>query len=292
LHRPVREGRFARRRDSGTDRRAGQPAPGMAGRSHAGGEAGSGRGVLRVVARTHASGRLRVTVRRYYERLPLSWLDGHARGGRNPDAPRARKNGPDAQNRRGGRAGKASAMTIASHRENHPSSAPPGAPPPLAVTATGASLGLSGAARRKWRGCLTIESGIAMCAERSPYLLSSSPAQAGDPVSQSVGYSSGLGYKHSGLLDPPHSRRMTASCVAPRITTHARHTLARPAHPSRARALTHDWCRRRWIAGSSPAMTVKDVDESSRQALPAVRSSLRSSTWRSWATKIPVLGIY
>ena len=44
-----------------------------------------------------SSGRQEVAVRRYYERLPIAWLDGTERGGRNPRAPRARKNGPDAK---------------------------------------------------------------------------------------------------------------------------------------------------------------------------------------------------
>lgn len=48
---------------------------------------GVGRGVAPAGGgRTYprASGRLRVTVRRYYERPPLSWLDGGSRTRRNP----------------------------------------------------------------------------------------------------------------------------------------------------------------------------------------------------------------
>jgi len=55
-----------------------------------------GRGVLRVVPRKHASGRQKVTVRRYYERLPLSWLDGRSKGRGDPAPLCSRKNGPDA----------------------------------------------------------------------------------------------------------------------------------------------------------------------------------------------------
>ena len=116
-------------------------------------------GVLRVVARTHASGRCRGPVRAYYEALPLvSWLDaGQVKAAKSAGsvgfdciAPVPGSTGLTTQNRRGGRAAKALRERPLADRENHHPSAPCGAPPPLAVE--GCMPRARGAARTRLHG--------------------------------------------------------------------------------------------------------------------------------------------
>jgi hypothetical protein len=159
-------GAFARRRVSGTDHFAGQPAGSMVRQSQLAGEAGLD-AASAIVPRKYELGRLRGAVRAHYEApslMPAARVPGERRKRRDdgsrpvpgPEEPSEAAETPRWARRRGdamARKAIATSTTPCASRR---------APTPR-CEATGAQLGLLGAARIIRRGCLIIESEAQRC---------------------------------------------------------------------------------------------------------------------------------